>query len=339
MTSRLEQVSRAQSPQPHLQIMPISTASTATTSERPAPEATVSSPNPRQLLSPEDLTPLNARSNYRGGIRLCGHLMVLALSGYLWGHAPLRLALPALAVYGAGLALMFCAMHECCHRTAFASNSLNDGAAWLAGLLSFYNSTFYRRYHKWHHRYTQIPGKDPELDDPKPESWLQYLWQLSGIPWWIGKLRGHSRVALGQLEGCYFLPESAHREVIASTRLQLGCYGAAIALSAALGHPGFIVTYWLLPLAIGQPLLRFVLLAEHTGCTTIDNPLTNTRTTLTLWPLHFLMWNMPYHAEHHLYPSMPFHTLPQAHAKLRSHFAQVDQGYVHVNRTIAAAFE
>ncbi|MGF1513544.1 MAG: fatty acid desaturase [Elainellaceae cyanobacterium] len=303
------------------------------------PIASRSAINPRQILPASELTALNRRSNLQGAARLGGHLAVLGASGYLWRQAPLPVALPALVLYGCSLALMFCAMHECCHRTAFASNRLNDAIAWVAGLLSGYNSTFYRRYHKWHHRFTQMPGKDPELDDPKPESWPQYLWQISGIPWWIGKLRGHSRVAMGQLSSCYFLPETAQAEVVHSTRLQLGLYGAIFMLSAALGHPGFIVTYWLLPLAIGQPLLRFVLLAEHSGCTQVDNPLTNTRTTLTLRPLGFLMWNMPYHAEHHLYPSMPFHALPQAHAKLRSHFAQVDRGYISVNRSIVAAFQ
>ncbi|MEM9905215.1 MAG: fatty acid desaturase, partial [Cyanobacteria bacterium P01_D01_bin.44] len=137
--------------------------------------------NPRQLLGTEQLAALNQRSNLAGGLRLAGHLGVMVLSGYLWEAAPGWMALPALVIYGASFALMFCAMHECSHRTAFASPRLNDVAAWLAGLLSFYNSTFYRRYHKWHHRYTQIPGKDPELGDPKPTSWGDYLWQLSGL--------------------------------------------------------------------------------------------------------------------------------------------------------------
>lgn len=295
--------------------------------------------NPRQILGIEGLALLNARSNWKGLLRLASHLLLLAASGYLWGHSPLWLALPSLLVYGASLAFLFCAMHECCHRTAFRSRHLNDAAAWVAGLLSFYNSTFYRRYHKWHHRYTQIAGKDPELEDPKPQSWRQYLWQLSGLPWWWGKLQGHTKVALGRLEGYYFLPKESRAQVIRSMRVQLVVYGMVALTSGLLGHPEFTLLYWALPLAVGQPLLRFVLLAEHTGCRDADNPLTNTRTTLTLWPLRFLMWNMPFHAEHHLYPSIPFHALPQAHGRLRSHFAQVDDGYWAVGRSIAAAFK
>jgi fatty acid desaturase len=295
-------------------------------------------PNPRQILSAEALATLNQRSNRAGAVQFASHLGLIMLSGYLWATAPLWLALPALVLCGAGLALMFCAMHECCHRTAFASPWLNDGAAWLTGLLSFYNSTFYRRYHKWHHRYTQVPGKDPELEDPKPVSLIDYLGQLSGLPWWVGKVQCHSRVAWGNLEGCYYIPESGQAEVIRSVRLQLLAYAGIVAVSTLWGHPEFLFFYWVLPLAVGQPLLRFVLLAEHTGCPNDDNPLINTRTTLTLWPLRWLMWNMPYHAEHHLYPSIPFQALPAAHGQLKPYFERVDAGYVQVHRGIVADF-
>ncbi|MGD1857166.1 MAG: fatty acid desaturase family protein [Leptolyngbyaceae cyanobacterium] len=299
-----------------------------------APKGSVDKPH--KILAVRELKALNVRSNVAGFVRLASHLTVLGISGFLWGTAPGWFKLPALLVYGISLAVMFCPTHECVHRTAFKNSKVNDVVGWWAGLLSFYNSTFYRYYHKWHHRYTQIAGKDPELDDPKPETWRQYLWRMSGIPWWHDKITGHVNVALGNVEDCYFLPESAYGDVIQSTRLQLGTYAAIGLLSTALGHPEFIFVYWLLPLAVGQPFLRFVLIAEHAGCSDDSNPLANTRTTLTLWPVRFLMWNMPYHAEHHIYPSIPFHALPKAHDSLREYFTQVDAGYVKVNRDIVA---
>jgi fatty acid desaturase len=230
---------------------------------------------------------------------------------------------------------MFAPLHECSHRTAFANNSLNDAVCWLAGLLSFYNSAFFRRYHKWHHRYAQNPDKDPELSDPIPQTWCDYALTISGLLWWWGKLNTHRRVALGQLEDYAFIPAEARAEVVRSTRLQLAVYGGAIALSCFFHQPWFIL-YWLFPLFIGQPILRLILLAEHTGCSHDDNPLTNTRTLHTLFPLQFMMWNMPLHAEHHLYPSIPFHQLPAAHSHLASFFMHKDQGYIAVNRGIVA---
>ncbi len=70
------------------------------------------------------------------------------------------------------------------------------------------------------------------------------------------------------------------------------------------------------------------MLAEHTGCTQNRNGLTNTRTTLTNAAVRLLMWNMPYHAEHHLYPSIPFHRLADGHAALRARLGFVQRGYV-----------
>ncbi len=296
--------------------------------------------NPRQVLAVAELTVLNRRSNLYGFLQLTGHLMILGSSGYLWAttQGTWWVALPALVIYGFSLAAMFAPLHECVHRTAFAHNRISDGVAWFAGVLSFYNSTFYRRYHKWHHRYTQIPGKDPELDDSKPTNWREYLWELSGLPWWMGKVRGHIRIALGKVQNYPFLPESAYAEVIQSTRLQLLVYVVAIVLSVAIGHPWAVLLYWALPLAVGQPILRFVLLAEHSNCTNDDNPLTNTRTTLTLAPLRFLMWNMPFHTEHHLYPSIPFHALPAAHQQLHPHIAHLVAGYVTVHRGLVSGW-
>ncbi|MBE7379913.1 MAG: fatty acid desaturase family protein [Leptolyngbya sp. SIO1E4] len=293
--------------------------------------------DPRQILPIEDLKRLNERSNLKGGLQLLGHLAVMAGSGYLWAtqRGQWAIALPALIIYGFSLASMFAAVHECVHRTAFASNRLNAGVGWVAGVLSFYNSTFYRRYHKWHHRYTQIPGKDPELEEPKPTTFQEYLWRVSGLPWWWGKVKGHWRVATGNMAEMPYIPEAAYGEVRRSTWLQLGVYAIAIGLSVVAHQPWFLL-YWLLPLAVGQPILRLILLAEHTGCSHEDNPLTNTRTTLTTWPIKLLMWNMPFHAEHHLYPSIPFHQLAAAHGQLASKFAYVASGYVQVNRSIIA---
>ncbi|MBE9042970.1 fatty acid desaturase family protein [Pleurocapsales cyanobacterium LEGE 10410] len=288
----------------------------------------------RQILKAQELKALNTRSNWRGLIQLIGHICVIGVGGYLWTMGTnWFIKIPALIIYGFSLAAMFATLHECCHRTAFANNRLNDLVAWWAGILSGYNSTFYRRYHKWHHRYTQIAGKDPELEDPKPNNLREYLIEISGFNWWIGKVKTYYQLATGKLGNRPYIDAAARGEVIKSIRLQLAVYGGAIALSLAVGQLWFI-TYWLLPLAVGQPILRLILLAEHTGCSNDNNFLTNTRTTLTWFPIKFLMWNMPFHAEHHLYPSIPFHTLPQAHQQLNTHLAVIDRGYVNVSKNI-----
>jgi fatty acid desaturase len=62
--------------------------------------------------------------------------------------------------------------------------------------------------------------------------------------------------------------------------------------------------------------------------------LRNARTTRTTGLLRRLAWNMPYHAEHHAHPALPFHALPKAHALLEARIAVQADGYVAVQREI-----
>jgi len=287
------------------------------------------------LLDRDALASLNQLHNGPGLVRVVSHLLMIVGGGLLWAHQswPLALRLVGLLVCGVGLATCFAPLHECCHRTAFRNRRLNDAVAWLAGLVSFYNATHYRRYHQWHHRYTHQPGLDPELDDPVPTSPWAYLLEVSGWNWWTGKLSGYRQLLWGDLSSLSYLSPEVIPQVRRSVRLQFAVY-AALALVSLVGTNGFLFWFWLLPLAVGQPLLRFVLLAEHSGCSFSSDGTENTRTTLTNPVLRWLMWNMPFHAEHHLYPSLPFHALPTAHTAIAPHLTHCDRGYLAVHRRL-----
>jgi fatty acid desaturase len=69
-------------------------------------------------------------------------------------------------------------------------------------------------------------------------------------------------------------------------------------------------------------------LAEHTGCAVTRDCLENTRTTLTLTLVRLFAWNMPYHAEHHAYPAVPFHALPRLHERVRGRIENLEPGYL-----------
>ncbi|MFZ9282612.1 MAG: fatty acid desaturase [Prochlorococcaceae cyanobacterium] len=286
----------------------------------------------KELITRTTLAELNTLRDQPGWLRLLTHLFTIAAGGLIWRltDLPLLLRLCGLLISGIALACCFAGLHECCHRTAFRSKRLNDAVAWLMGLLSFYNATFYRRYHQWHHRYTHLPGLDPELEDPVPTNALAYAVEISGINWWIGKCRGYGRLLWGDLSGLPYLSPEVIPQVRRSVRLQFAVYAGLLVLSLIQAN-GLLLTSWLLPLAVGQPFLRFMLLAEHTGCDYSADGLANTRTTLTNAPVRWLMWNMPFHAEHHLYPSLPFHALPKAHRWIAPRLQHLDQGYLAVH--------
>jgi hypothetical protein len=70
-----------------------------------------------------------------------------------------------MVLHGATIVTMFVPMPDACTRPPLP-HAANDLVGWIAGVLSFYNATFYRHFHAWHHRYTQDPARDPELIYP-----------------------------------------------------------------------------------------------------------------------------------------------------------------------------
>src|SRR5271168_4821195 len=100
----------------------------------------------RDLFGVVDLRTMGLRSDLRGAVQVATHLACVAVTGTLvWLALPSwYLLIPAMALHGLTLVTMFAPMHECVHRTAFASRVLNDAVGWVAGVLCFYNSTYYR---------------------------------------------------------------------------------------------------------------------------------------------------------------------------------------------------
>ncbi|MEM9852736.1 MAG: fatty acid desaturase, partial [Pseudomonadota bacterium] len=160
--------------------------------------------------------------------------------------------------------------------------------------------------------------------DAKPESWGAMLWHLSTLGYWTGKLAVLARLALGHADAV-FIPPNARRRIIREARFLVAAYGAVAAFTMFVSP--LLLWVWLIPLATGFPVLRLYLLAEHGRCPTVANMFENSRTTLTNQVVRFLAWNMPYHAEHHAYPAVPFHQLPAFHAHARAHVHTLTPGY------------
>jgi fatty acid desaturase len=280
---------------------------------------------------------LEARSDARGLFQLGAHFGALALTAaaITMTRESIWLA-PAMLAHGIALVFLFSAEHETIHRTAFRSRWLNDTTAWLAGLVLLLPPAYFRYFHFAHHRHTQDLERDPELALPKPASFAEWLKQVSGWPYWrgqIGLLLAHAR---GRVTAAY-IPERNRAEVTREARIFLALYLAGIVLSI-VARSEVMLIYWFVPVILGQPFLRLYLMAEHTGCPLVADMLANSRTTLTNGAVRFIAWNMPYHAEHHAFPSVPFHGLPGLHRLLREDIQTIDCGYVAVQRTLLRGF-
>jgi len=276
-------------------------------------------------LTPEERSRLTAKSNAAGLVQLGAHWGAIVIIGSLIAAKvpfwPL-LMLPQ----GILIVFLFTLLHETVHRTAFETQWINDVVARVCSLALALPADWFRYFHFAHHRFTQDPENDPELAFPKPETLRQYLVHVSGIPLWWGHLKTLYANAVGGSQESY-VPPKGRPKVRAEARATIAFY-AVVLLFAVYFRLSVLLYVWIIPALLGQPFLRLYLLAEHGRCPFVANMLENTRTTLTNWVVRKLAWNMPFHAEHHAYPGVPFHQLPQFHALIERHLKVVEPGYV-----------
>jgi fatty acid desaturase len=273
---------------------------------------------------------LTRRSDVKGLLHLAGHAGLILLIGALIALAGPGWALLMLP-QGILIIFLFTALHESVHRTAFRSLWLNKAVAWVAGLLVVLPPEWFRYFHIEHHRFTQDPTRDPELFTPKPETLPQYIWHLSGIPIWIAHVRTLFKNAFGRCDDP-FVPLHGRAAVQREAWGILFAYAALVLLSLAAGS-AILIYVWVIPALLGQPFLRAYLLAEHGLCPEEEGDIfTNTRTTLTNPLIRRLAWNMPFHAEHHAFPAVPFHLLENFHMLIRPHLRETTPGYLSFHR-------
>ena len=160
------------------------------------------------------------------------------------------------------------------------------------------------------------------------------MWCISAVcRFGSTKPRELAAIAAGRLSHLPYIPADARRDDCpVGCRAVGGVRRRDRRLRGAAQH--FLAVLLVVAGAIGQPLLRAILIVEHTGCSQDTNGLTNTRTTLDEWPVRLLMWNMPFHAEHHLYPSIPFYQLPHAHQHLAKKLTHLAPSYVAANQSV-----
>lgn len=307
-------------------------------------DATVSDHNNHRLkpLTPSMLRELSVRSDLRGAAQSLGHYGVILLVGALiwkvastWG---LLWALPLMAVQGYVVAFLFMAVHETAHKTAFRSRSLNLVVGHLSAFLIGLPYEYYCLFHWDHHRYTQDPEKDPELIvGVKPTSDTQLALAYSGLLQVAGRLRlmlGHAVTGKVTVP---WIPESKRAIVVAEARIYVALYALLLVLSLWLSS-ALLLWVWIVPLMIGQFFLRPYLYAEHTGCDRTRSAFHNTRTTYTGAVVKWFAWNMPYHVEHHAYPSIPFHALPKLNEIVDGEIVHRGRGYIRTTRETWAWF-
>jgi fatty acid desaturase len=293
-------------------------------------------------LTPDQLKELSVRSNAPGLLRALSHFGAIALTGtLLWlmiGRYGVLFAVPLILVQGYLVSFLFMPVHEAAHKTVFRSRLLNTALGHLSSLTIMYPLDYYTLFHWDHHRFTQDPARDPELMFATvPTSDTQLAIAYSGIVYLMKRVRLMFRHAVTGKVVVPWIPENKRAMVVREARTYTSIYLVLLIASIAL-RSTLLLWVWLIPLVVGQWFLRPYLFAEHTGCEHTRSAFENTRTTYTGQLMKWFTWNMPFHVEHHAYPSVPFHALPKLNAIVDDRIAHRGQGYLAVTRETLAWF-
>jgi fatty acid desaturase len=205
--------------------------------------------------------------------------------------------------------------HECGHGTAFKTAWMNNVVYQIACFMIVRNPATWRWSHTRHHTDTVIVGLDPEIAVMRPPVLLNVALNFVGIlDTWAGiKAMFINAAGIVTPSEKTYVPEMEWHKVVFVARIWVAIYAATIALA-------LITQSWLPILLVGTPRLygawHHVLtgLLQHGGLAddVLDHRM-NSRTVYMNPVSRFIYWNMNYHIEHHMFPMVPYHALPQLH--------------------------
>jgi fatty acid desaturase len=289
------------------------------------------------VLSRAELKTYVKRNDASGLLYLAGHFALIAATGYgVFLAIDTYFLVPAMFAHGVVIAFLFAPMHETSHGTAFRTRWLNEAVFRLISLIYISPPVFFRYFHAAHHTYTQIRGKDPDIVMPPQPTWVNYVIYISTFRLWRRNMTWFFTHAFGRMDprDSWYVPKDEWPRVYREARVMIAFY-AALAFGAYwTGTGAEVLTYWLIPRLMGEPVMRWIRVTEHTGCEEGPDLRRNTRTTKSNPFFRALFWNMPYHAEHHLCPAVPFHALRRMHENIGDQLHPVGESYTKVHRYV-----
>jgi fatty acid desaturase len=183
-----------------------------------------------------------------------------------------------------------------------------------------------RAFHFAHHRHTHEIASDPELAGmawmarwPRGAAWVL---TVSGLPILLARVGITLAAAMGipslLRKTLPYAPTSQHASIRRDARTLLVVHAGLIAAAVTIAPD---IAFLYVAAAAAHAILSCYLTCEHRGLPEQGDVLQRTRSIRAGWLLRWLLWNMPFHAEHHAYPSVPFHALPRLHELLQPQLA------------------
>jgi fatty acid desaturase len=249
---------------------------------------------------------------------------------------------PAVIAYGVVLGFAYAPSHECAHGTAFRTRWLNEAVLWISSFIWGESPTHRRFAHSHHHTYTWHWKVDAQMGYCNPVSLRTYLGDVIGLVEFLPRLKltlRHARGRILERERIY-LPDTQVPTLVREARILLAGYVALLAW-AVIGQTWVPLLYFFIPRFAGAFGVFLFITSQHMAMNqnVYDHRL-NSRSMTNSWLSRVLYWNMNYHIEHHLYPSVPFHALPALNTAIRDQLPEPSPSllaaHLEILRTIAA---
>jgi len=227
-----------------------------------------------------------------------------------WPFAPVRLA--GIIVIAVSVQAMGTLMHEALHGNVFRSRFWDRWVGFACGIPTFFSSSAYKVTHLNHHRHTRSE-RDIDEFSYSCKTRRQYVTLF------------YSSFLIGSILYMFVVPVRSYAmasrimrgRIVLEYAIMISCYATAIGLALRSGHAEWLLWYWFYPICIAILLSNTRALAEHMGTSGKGDALSKTRTTTSNPVVSFLMLNLNYHIEHHLFPGVPWYNLPRIHRLLK----------------------
>lgn len=205
-------------------------------------------------------------------------------------------------------------LHEASHYNLFKNRTWNDNLEFLYALPFFTRVSHYREIHLRHHKHLWEP------EDPK----IQYYEALgfSGSPnlfflWFV-------KPVIGVTAYHYFFSDPNR---FLDRKLIL-FWLPVILLFSGTGNLHILGLYWFLPLFWSfSSILYWAEIDTHLGTQT------GTRTNINFLG-NLMGHNSGYHHVHHLYPTIPWYRLPEAHRAICPDHPDISRGFLDTYRQL-----
>lgn len=249
---------------------------------------------------------------------------------------------PAVVAYGLVLGFAYAPSHECAHGTAFRTRWLNEAVLWMSSFIWGESPTHRRFAHSHHHTNTWHWKVDAQMGYTNPVTFRTWFGDVIGLLEFWPRAKLMVRHASGRITDRerVYLPEAQVPVVVREARLLMAGYLGLIAW-ALIGQTWVPMLYFFIPRFAGAFGVYSFITTQHMAMAQdVYDHRVCTRSMSNAWLSRVLYWNMNYHIEHHVYPSVPFHALPALNDAIRDQLPAPSPGllaaHAEIVRTILA---